>query len=458
MARDFLSSLPPQHLESEQAVLGCLMIDAGTVATVREIVDVEDFFRGEHRAIFRAAMEIDRRGEPADPLTVQIELERAGMLDQCGGVPYLLQLVNAVPTTAHAAHYAQTVADKARMRRIIRLGNEMICWAQDGEQTADEIVAKVETGVYRLAKRGKGAGLQPMRDLFFSVLERAEQAMETPDTLSGSATGFDVLDRMTAGIRQGNLAVMAGRTSMGKTSCGLQVVRHVAERDQKPVAIFSLEMSREEIATRMMCAEARVDSVRLDTGRLRDRGYGGRSDTENLAAALGFLGDLPLHIDDEGETTVAQLRSKARRLASTSGLAMVLIDYLQLIAADQHYETRQQHVSATARALKAMARELGVPVLALAQLNRKAEDRGEKRPQLSDLAESGTIENASDLVMLLYRPAYYERKMDAEERMATDEMEEAELIVAKHRNGPTGTVKLGFHSRYARFENLEERF
>jgi len=453
--------LPPQSLEAEQASLGAALISRSAVERVLEMLERDDFYLEAHRKIYDALAYLSERDQPVDTFSLPEELRRRGQLDSIGGISYINALVESVPTAAHVEFYARIVQEKATLRKLIDASNQIIASAHEQEDEVDQIVDQAERLIFAVAQRRVNQGFVNIRPVLLDAMERLESVRANDSRITGVPTGFTPLDQMTSGLQEGDLVIVAGRPSMGKTSLALAFGVNTAALSDRPVAIFSLEMSKEQLAHRMICSEAKVDGMRLRTGFLRTHAEDDESDWTKLGRAIGRLGDLPIYIDDSSDISVLEMRAKCRRLKSEHGLGMIVIDYLQLIRAHGKQENRNQEISIIARSLKGMARELGVPVVALSQLSRNVERREDKRPMLSDLRESGSIEAEADIVMMLYRSRYYNR--DGEDGMAEpppgqEWLEESELIVAKHRNGPVGTVRLGFLRRYARFEDLAEGY
>jgi replicative DNA helicase len=453
--------LPPQSLDAEQATLGAALISRVAVERVLEMLERDDFYLEAHRRIFDAVAHLVERDEPPDVLTVPEELRRRGQLDSVGGLAYVSSLVESVPTAAHVEYYARTVQEKSTLRKLIDASGQIIAMAHDQEEEVDHIVDNAERLIFAVAQRRVNQGFVPIRPVLLDAMERLETARASQSRITGVGTGFTPLDQMTSGLQDGDLVIVAGRPSMGKTSLCLAFAVNAAMLSEAPVAIFSLEMSKEQLAHRMICSEAKVDGMRLRTGYLQSSGADGESDWVRLGRAVGRLGDLPIYLDDSSDISVLEMRAKCRRLKSEHGLAMIVVDYLQLVRGHGRQENRNQEISVIARSLKGMARELNVPVVALSQLSRNVERREDKRPMLSDLRESGSLEAEADVVMMLYRSRYYNRDGEdgaTEPPPGQEWLEESELIVAKHRNGPVGTVRLGFLRRYARFEDLAEGY
>jgi replicative DNA helicase len=452
--------LPPQSLDAEQATLGAALISRTAVERVLEMLTRDDFYLEAHRKIFDAIAHLSERDITPDTLTLPEELRRRGQLDSIGGMAYIFTLAESVPTAAHVEYYARTVQEKSTLRKLIHASNEIIAMAHDQEEEVDHIVDNAERLIFAVAQRRASQGFVPIRPVLLEAMERLEQVRASDSRLTGTPTGFTPLDQMTSGLQGGDMVIVAGRPSMGKTSLALAFAVNSAI-EGGTVAIFSLEMSKEQLAHRMICSEAKVDGMRLRTGFLRTNTQDEESDWTRLGRAIGRLGDLPIYLDDSSDISVLEMRAKCRRLKSEHGLALVVVDYLQLIRAHGRQENRNQEISIIARSLKAMARELDCPVVALSQLSRGVERREDKRPMLSDLRESGSIEAEADIVMMLYRSRYYNRDGEdgaTEPPPGQEWLEEAELIVAKHRNGPVGTVRLGFLRRYARFEDIAEGY
>ena len=453
--------LPPQSLESEQATLGAALISRTALERVLERLRREDFYLEAHRRIYEVLAHLAERDEPADVLTLPEELRRRGELEAVGGVAYVSALVESVPTAAHVEYYARTVEEKSTLRKLIDASGEITAMAHSQDQEVDDIVDQAERLIFAVAQRRMNQGFVAIRPVLLDAMERLETVRASDSRLTGVPTGFERLDLMTSGFQNGDMIVVAGRPSMGKTSLALAFAVNAAQLAEAPVAVFSLEMSKEQLAHRMICSEAKVDGMRLRTGFLRTNTEDDESDWTRLGRAVGRLGDLPIYIDDSSDISVLDMRAKCRRLKSEHGLGMIVVDYMQLIRGQAKSENRNQEISLIARQLKGMARELNCPVIALSQLSRNVERREDKRPMLSDLRESGSIEAEADLVIMLYRSRYYNRDGEdgaAEPPPGQEWLEESEIILAKHRNGPVGTIKLGFLRRYARFEDLAEGY
>jgi replicative DNA helicase len=439
---------PPYAAEAEVSVLGGMLIDGDAVAKAMESLDETMFYREAHRRIFRSMARLFQRGEVVDPTTVAEDLKQTDDLEQAGGLPYLAELLDAVPTAANIDFHARIVRERALMRRLLEASTSIIQDVYEpGERTVDELLDMAEHKVFQVAQSHEREGFVWIKKILYPTFERIEQLQAAKGGVTGVGTGFTDLDGKTGGFQKSDLIIIAARPSMGKTALVISLLLHAAISEQKPVALFSLEMSKEQLVQRMLCSEALVDLGRLLRGRLTDDDY------VRLAQAAGHLNTAPIWIDDSGALSVLEMRGKARRLkAEQPELGMVIVDYLQLMRGGaRNAENRQQEVSEISRGLKALAKELEVPVLALSQLSRAPEQRSDHRPQLSDLRESGSIEQDADLVMFLYRPEYYLSDMEAQEKGLAGK---AELIISKQRNGPTGTIELFFRKESTRFESF----
>ncbi|MEJ2202577.1 MAG: replicative DNA helicase [Gemmatimonadota bacterium] len=440
---------PPFSMEAETAVLGGMLIDREGVTRAVEHLNESMFYREANRRLYRAMVRLFERGDVVDVITVSDELKKTGELDSAGGFDYLATLVDAVPTAANLEYHARIVRDKALLRRLVEQSSQIIRDVYDqGEQSVDELLDQAEARIFQVAESHRREGFVWIKEILWSAFEHIERLQASDTGITGVPTGFPDLDRMTTGLQKGDLVIVAGRPSMGKTSWVMNVAANAAIGHTIPVAIFSLEMSSEQLVQRLLCAEGRIDAQKLRRGRLTQEEH------QRLAAAAGHLNTAPIWIDDQPGSNVLEIRAKARRLQSEirsdgKDLGMVVIDYMQLMSGTGQSESRVQEVSQISRGLKALSRELEVPVIALSQLSRGPEQRTDKRPLLSDLRESGSIEQDADLVMFLYRPEYY---APAEKR---EELEgKAELIVSKQRNGPTGAVELFFQKAYTRFDSV----
>ena len=437
---------PPFSPEAEASVLGGMLIEGEAAARVVDFIDDSMFYREAHRRLFRAMARLFERGGVIDPITVSEELKKGGELEGAGGLEYLASLLDAVPTAANIEYHARIVQDKAILRRLIDAAQTVVRDVYEpGEREVSEILDQAEQRVFNVSQSRGREGFVWIKEVLWPTFEQIERLQEIPDGVSGLATGYQELDRMTTGLHPGDLTIVAGRPSMGKTSWVLNVAQFVAIEREVPVAIFSLEMSKEQLVQRFLCAEARVDALKLRRGRLDGDEY------PRLARAAGHLNAAPIWIDDSPTGNVLEMKAKARRLKAEADLGLVVVDYMQLMTGSTRKESRVQEVSEISRGLKALARELEVPLIALSQLSRAPEQRTDRRPQLSDLRESGSIEQDADLVMFLYRPEYYHGPTDKDGNSLEGK---SELIVSKQRNGPTGTIGLYFHKTYTRFDSV----
>lgn len=437
------SRTPPQSLDAEQSVLGSILIDNEVFGNIEGIISTESFYKEGHRKIFRAMERLYQRSEPIDLVTMTEELRQTGELDAVGNVPYLIGLANDVPTAAYAENYAKIVTEKAVLRTLIAASGQIMQTAYNQSEPLEQILDKAETSIFELSSSKRASHFQAMPTLVRETFEVIQEQLSNPDPITGLRTGFRELDIMVGGLQGGGLYILAARPAMGKTALALTIGQNVALREGKAVGIFNLEMSGVQLVTRMMCSEARVDMSRVRSGQLSDR------DFQRLADTAGRLSDVGIFIDDRSDLTVMEVRSRARRLMAEQNLGLIIIDYLQLMSGSGRSgggENRQQEISTISRGLKNLARELDVPILALSQLSRAVESRPNKRPMLSDLRESGSIEQDADLVMFIYRDEYYHP--DSEKQGI------AEVIIGKQRNGPTGTVELQFHNSHVRFNDL----
>jgi len=439
----------PWSPEAEISVLGGMLIDADAVAKAVELVEDGMFYREGNRRLYRAMRRLFERGEAIDPVTLSEELRAKGELDMVGGPAYLAELMEAVPTAANIEYHAKILRDKAILRRLIEASTETVRDAfEGGGDTVEDTLDRAEQRIFEISQAGRRKGFVWIKEVLWPAFEHIERLQQAKGAATGVPSGFPDLDNLTAGFQRSDLIVVAGRPSMGKTSLVLNIVQHVAIDQSIPVALFSLEMSKEAIVQRLLCAEGQVNSSNLRRGRLTEQEY------MQLATAAGHLNTAPIWIDDTPAITALELRAKARRLRAEVDLGLIVVDYLQLMRGPRA-ENRVQEISAISGALKAVAKELEVPLIALSQLSRAPEQRGEHRPQLSDLRESGAIEQDADVVLFLYRPEVYQREvMDP-----TGESLEgkAELHVGKQRNGPTGTINLFFRKEYTRFESVSQR-
>jgi len=448
----FRDRRPPYSEEAETAVIAAMLMDQDAILRAIEHVDDTMFYREGNRRIFRAMAAIAERGDVVDPLTLTEELARHGELEGAGGRDYIGFLLDAVPTSANVEYHARIVKEKALQRRLIETCTTLITEAYAGQHTAAELLDEAEHRVFQVSQQRGSQGFMRVKELMWPTMERIEALQKGGKTVTGVPSGFTDLDELTSGFQNSDLVIVAARPSMGKTAFVLNVAQYAAIEQNIPVAVFSLEMSKEALVQRMLTAEARVDAQKLRKGLLRD------DDFPRMARAAGVLSSAPIWIDDSAGITLLEIRSKARRLKVDANVGLVVVDYLQLISGPNDAESRQQEISFISRSLKALAKELDVPVIALSQLSRAPEQRTaeHKRPQLSDLRESGAIEQDADLVMFIYRPEVYEGS-DAVDKDGNPVAGRAEIIVGKQRNGPIGTAHLFFHKAYTRFENYTAR-
>ena len=438
--------VPPHNNDAEISVLGSILLENDVLIQIADTLSPEMFYREGHRKIFAAMRNLQDRSEPVDLVTLSDELTKRGTLDDVGGLTYLIGLSDQVPTSAYAEHYARLVQEKHTLRQLISASAQAMKLAYDGQLPLEDLLDKAEKMIFEVAEqKKKGEQYQAMSEVVQDTFEYITLLHSNKGIPDGVASGFRDLDEQISGLQKGSLNVLAARPSMGKTAFALSIAQNVALRGEKTVAVFSLEMPSVQLALRMLCSEARVDMNRIRSGQLNER------DFERLAHAAGRLAEAPMIIDDEPDLTVNALRSKLRRIQAQHGnLGLVIIDYLQLMSGNKSggggNENRQQEISLISRSLKSIARELEVPVMVLSQLSRAVEQRPNHRPMLSDLRESGAIEQDADIVMFIYRDEYYNKE--------TDQQGIAEIIIGKQRNGPVGTVKLQFHSAHVRFNDL----
>ena len=454
MGAPLLERVPPQSLEAEQATLGAMLVEREAIARVVDVLDGDDFYSPQHQMLYRVMVDLFNDSDPVDIVTVQARLQDRGQLESVGGTSYLIDLQDAAPTAAAIANYAKIVREKATLRGLIRAGGEIQNLAQQaGDGDVETIVDQAEQVVFAVGERTITPAFTPIRDLLGETYDRIDEMQESHRPGTGLLTGYDDLDSLISGLQPSDLIVIAARPSMGKTALALNVATHVAKTQSKTVALFSLEMAKEQLALRLLCAEAGVNQQNIR------QGYIDRGDMDRIALAASRLYKAPIYIDDTPTMTVLHMRGKARRLRAEHGLDLIVVDYLQLVSGYGRFENRTQEISQVARSLKALARELRLPVVALSQLSRAVEARGHpRRPLLSDLRESGSIEQEADVVTFIYRPSYYgPDELRAAGYLETDQ-NIAELLVSKQRNGPTGTVRLAWIDEFVRFENLEERF
>lgn len=432
--------LPPQSIESEQSVLGGIIIDNDAIHKVIELLRPEDFYKESHQKIYQAMISLYERGEPLDLITLTDELKRLKVLDKVGGAAYLAQLAESVPTAANILHYARIVKEKALLRQLISAATEIITDCYKEEEDIEELLDRAEQLIFSISEYRIRPSFYPIREILKETFKVIERLYERKELVTGVPSGFKDLDRLTAGFQPSDLIIVAGRPSMGKTAFCLNIAHYAAVHARVPTAIFSMEMSKEQVAMRMLCAEAKVNASKVRSGFLSE------ADLQKLTLAASILSDAPIVIDDTPALSVLELRAKARRLKGEMSLGLIIIDYLQLMRGRSNAESREKEISEISRSLKALAKELQIPVIAISQLSRRAEDRPGRRPQLADLRESGAIEQDADLILFIYRDEVYNPN--------TPKKGIAEIIIGKQRNGPTGTVELAYIPELTTFKDL----
>ncbi len=441
METAFMQRIPPHNIEAEQSVLGSMIIDREAIASATEMLRGDDFYRPDHKEIFDTIVDLFTKGEPVDLVTLKSRVEERGLLDQIGGIPYLSELASSVPTSAHIKQYAKIVEEKALLRKLIKASQEISAASFEARQDVNVIIDQAEKSIFNILQNRRTEEFSHIREVLLIAFEKIESVYHNQGKVTGIPTGFMDIDYKTAGLQPSDLILIAARPSMGKTAFALNIAQYAAVRQQVPTAVFSLEMSKDQLVNRMLCAEAMVDAQKLRTGSLE------QDDWVKIARAMGPLGEAPIFIDDTAGITVMEMRAKCRRLKLEKGLGLIMIDYLQLMSGNGKTDSRQQEISEISRSLKALAREMNAPVIALSQLSRACESRADHRPMLSDLRESGAIEQDADVVAFLYRDEYYHP--DSEKK------NQAEVIIAKQRNGPTGTVDLVWLGQYTKFANMQ---
>lgn len=441
---EIFQNVPPHDDAAELAVLGAMFLDREAASLALEMLTGEDFYRPDHRQVFEAAEELYHSGVPIDMITVKNKLEEKQVFEQIGGLPFLANISTSVGSSANMRHYAAIVEEKSVLRRLIRTANNISQMSYEGKTDVNAIMDTAEKGIFDIMQNRHSDQFHHIRDIAVDSIEKIEDIYRSKGKLTGVPTGFVDFDQKTAGLQKSDLILLAARPSMGKTAFALNIIQNAAIRSNVPTAVFSLEMSREQLVNRMLCSEAMLDAQRLRTGELTD------SDWADLIQAMGPLSQAPIYIDDTPGVTPMEVRSKCRRLKVEKGLGLIVIDYLQLMSGNSRNDSRQQEISEISRALKAIAREMEAPVIALSQLSRACEQRADHRPMLSDLRESVAIEQDADVVAFLYRDEYYFPD--------TEKKNQAELIIAKQRNGPTGTVDLTWMGQYTKFGNFLKKF
>ncbi len=433
---------PPNDIAAEQSVLGAMLLSKDAIADVVEVLREADFYRPAHQTIFAAVLDLYGRGEPADAVTVAAELTRIGEIGRVGGAPYLHTLVSMVPTAANANYYGRIVHEQALLRRLVEAGTRIVHMGYAGTGDVDDLVDRAQAEVYDITDRRTSEDYAPLRAIMDGAVTEIDAISNRGGQMVGVPTGFTELDKLTNGLHPGQLVIVAARPSLGKSTLGVDIARAASIKHGLTSVIFSLEMSRNEIVMRLLSAEAQVPLHHMRSGTMSD------ADWQKLATKMGTVSDAPLFIDDSPNMTLMEIRAKCRRLKQRHDLRLVIVDYLQLMTSGKRVESRQQEVSEFSRSLKLLAKELEVPVIAISQLNRGPEQRTDKRPMLSDLRESGSLEQDADMVILLHREDAYERE--------SPRAGEADFIVAKHRNGPTATVTVAFQGHYSRFVDMAQ--
>ncbi|MFW6011810.1 MAG: replicative DNA helicase [Desulfosalsimonas sp.] len=437
-----LQKLPPQSIEAEESIISAVLLDNNILLDILDILTPEAFYKSAHQKIFAAITELFAQDEPVDLVTLTERLKSKSHLESTGGAVYLAKIVDTAPVPANAVHYAKIIRDKALLRNLITTANDIMQKCYDESGSTDEMVDFAESALFDIADQKQKQNFYPISKIIESNIDTLEARQGNKSLISGVPTGYKKLDQLTSGFQPSDLIILAARPGMGKTALALNMARHAAVEAETPVALFSLEMSKEQLSLRLLCCEARIDSARV-----RD-GFFNEEDWYSLTNAAGILSSAPIYIDDSPELTSLDIKTKTRRLKREKGVGMIIVDYMQLMRPRRSYERRELEISEMSRTLKGLAKELDIPVLALSQLNRRLEERSDKRPQLSDLRESGALEQDADLVIFIYRDEVY----NPDENNPNKNL--AEIHLAKQRNGPTGTCSLVFKGEYTRFENL----
>lgn len=438
--------LPPQNVEAEQSVLGALMIDKNAIIKIADLINEEDFYKNSHGKIYKTMLYLYEHHEPIDLLSLSNRLKETNNLKEVGGHSYLASLANSVPTAANVVHYAKIVAKKSVLRRLIDNSSQIIANAYNETEEIDKILDEAEQKIFAVSQKHIRQDFTPVKPILEEAFNRIDELHKNKGKLRGVPTGFKDLDNILAGLQKSNLIILGARPSVGKSSLALDLARHAAIKEKISVGVFSLEMSKEEVIDRLICAQANVDLWKLRTGNLSSSGE--NDDFSRIGHAMGALSEAPIYIDDTPGLNVLEMRTMARRLQAEHGLEMLIVDYLQLMEGRGKTDNRVQEVSEISRSLKGLARELNIPIVALSQLSRGIESRTDQKPKLSDLRESGSIEQDADVVLFIYR----------EPKETSENKNIASIIIAKHRNGPIGEVKLFFNQQYTSFRNLDKRF
>ncbi|MBB6218734.1 replicative DNA helicase [Anaerosolibacter carboniphilus] len=439
---EYLGRIPPHNIDAEQSVLGAMILDREAIITASEIIRGDDFYKEAHKEVFEAMIDLYNRNEPVDMVTLSEELSQRQILEAIGGISYLASLSSAVPTTTNVKYYSKIVEEKAILRRLIKASSEILDKGYQAEDELNSILDLAEKNIFNISQSRSQEGFSPIKEILLESFNKIEELYQNKGGITGVTTGFADIDRKTSGLQRSDLILVAARPSMGKTAFSLNLVQNAALKGGASVAVFSLEMSKEQLVQRMLSAESHIEIQKIRNGTLTE------DEWPRLAKAMGPLAQAKVFIDDTPGITVMEMKAKCRKLKMEHGLDMVMIDYLQLMSGDGKVESRQQEISAISRNLKGLAREMDCPVVALSQLSRAAELRADHRPILSDLRESGAIEQDADIVMFLYRDEYYHP--DSEKKNI------GEVIIAKQRNGSTGTVELAWLGQFTKFANLEK--
>lgn len=446
------NQIPPQDIEAEQAVLGAIFLDADSIIDAMEIIEPQDFYRRSHQIIFQAMIQLNDRNESIDLITLKAEIEKSNSLEDIGGLTYLTELSQASPSAASIAYYAKIVDDKATLRNLIQTASRIVTKGFEQDEDVQSIVDQAEKSILEVSEKRNSNGFQSIADVLNRTIENIDQLAQNNEEITGLPTGYAALDKMTAGLQKEELIILAARPAVGKTAFALNIAQNVGTKTDRSVAIFSLEMGAESLVNRMLCAEGSIEASHLRNGQLSEEEW------RNLIVAMGSLSNASIYIDDTPGIKISEIRARCRKLAQEKGnLGLILIDYLQLIEGTGR-ENRQQEVSEISRQLKKLAKELKVPVIALSQLSRGVEQRQDKRPVLSDIRESGSIEQDADIVAFLYRDDYYQREGDEEDGGEEPQNNNViEVIIEKNRSGARGTVELLFIKEYNKFSSLSPR-
>lgn len=441
MANEILSKVMPQNIDAEKSVLGATLLDKDIVPVITEMLKAEDFYREDHKAIYECIIELFDNGKDIDILTVAELLKQKKVFEGTSGFEYLANLADDVPTTANVRSYAKIVEEKSMLRKLIHNSSDVSQMSYDAAHEVEYILDKAEKGIFDIFQKRSGRAFTHIEEVLRTTIEKIEELYNNHGHVSGIPTGFTLLDYMTAGLHNSDLIFVAGRPGMGKTALAVNIAQHVAVKSNIPVAIFSLEMSKEQIVNRILCCEALIDNSKMSSGKLEDSDWG------KIGEALNILSSAPIYIDDTPGISITEIRSKCRRLKLEKNVGLIIIDHIQLVQVSGKTENRQQEISEISRSLKILAKEINVPVICASQLSRAAESRVDKRPLLSDLRESGSIEQDADIVMFIYRDDYYNEN--------SDKKNIAEIILSKHRNGSTGKIDLLWMGEYTKFTNIE---